>query len=217
MTKQIDVLIGKSLSGKSFVMRQILSADQVKSKIHKMITCTTRPMRDEDQADLTYHFWSNRDYLDMLDKSPERIIAARSYTVQQNQQQTEWHYFIDRNDLLALAKNDAADRILLIIDWQGYLDLTAVIANDYLLHQQFQLYGYYLNTNLKTRLARMVNSPRSSEDPHEILRRVYYDEFIDFKSLDQLAQTSPQQLKMQYHTAIYDSTDDLLTAYFKSL
>lgn len=217
MTKQIDVLIGKSLSGKSFVMRQILSADQVKSKIHKMITCTTRPMRDEDQADLTYHFWSNRDYLDMLDKSPERIIAARSYTVQQNQQQTEWHYFIDRNDLLALAKNDAADRILLIIDWQGYLDLTAVIANDYLLHQQFQLYGYYLNTNLKTRLARMVNSPRSSEDPHEMLRRVYYDEFIDFKPLDQLAQTSPQQLKMQYHTAIYDSTDDLLTAYFKSL
>lgn len=198
-------------------MRQILSADQVKSKIHKMITCTTRPMRDEDQADLTYHFWSNRDYLDMLDKSPERIIAARSYTVQQNQQQTEWHYFIDRNDLLALAKNDAADRILLIIDWQGYLDLTAVIANDYLLHQQFQLYGYYLNTNLKTRLARMVNSPRSSEDPHEMLRRVYYDEFIDFKPLDQLAQTSPQQLKMQYHTAIYDSTDDLLTAYFKSL
>lgn len=217
MTKQIDVLIGKSLSGKSFVMRQILSANQAKSKVHKLITCTTRPMRDEDQADLTYHFWSNRDYLDMLDKSPERIIAPRSYTVQQNQQQTEWHYFIDRNDLLALAEDNATDRILLIIDWQGYLDLTAVIANDYLLHQEFQLHGYYLNTNLKTRLARMVNSPRSVDDQHEMLRRVYYDEFIDFKSLDQLAQASTQQLKMQYHTAIYNSTDDLLTAYFKSL
>lgn len=217
MTKQIDVLIGKSLSGKSFVMKQILSANQAKSKIHKLITCTTRPMRDEDQADLTYHFWSNRDYLDTLDTSPERIIAPRSYTVQQNQQQTEWHYFIDRNDLLELAEDDTTDRILLIIDWQGYLDLTAVIANDYLLHQGFQLYGYYLNTNLKTRLARMVNSPRSVDDPHEMLRRVYYDEFIDFKPLDQLAQTSPQQLKMQYHTVIYNSTDDLLTAYFKSL
>lgn len=215
MTKQIDVLIGKSLSGKSFVMRQILSNNL--AKVQKLITCTTRPMRDEDQADLTYHFWSNRDYLDMLDTSPERIIAPRTYTVQQNQQQTEWHYFIDRNDLLALAADKSIDRILLIIDWQGYLDLTAVIANDYLLHQKFQLHGYYLNTNLKTRLARMVNSPRSSEDPHEMLRRVYYDEFIDFKSLDQLAQTSPQQLKMQYHATVYASTDDLLKSYHDSL
>lgn len=40
----IDVIIGKSLSGKSYAVREILSRCDDRSIVQKLITCTTRPM-----------------------------------------------------------------------------------------------------------------------------------------------------------------------------
>lgn len=207
----IDVIIGKSLSGKSYAVREILSRCNDRSIVQKLITRTTRPMRTEDQSDQTYHFWNNRQYIITLEKSPEDIIAPREYQVQFDHEQATWRYFINRQNLLAV--DPSVKHLLLIIDWQGYLDLIAVINNDPELSEKFDLRGYYINAPLRTRLSRMVSSSRADDDPAEMLRRVYYDEFIDFKSLDEHVTTSRQQLLKQYRVSVYDSSQELITDY----
>ena len=107
--------------------------------------------------------------------------------------------------------------LLLIIDWQGYLDLMIAVSHDRELSQKFDVNGFYINAPLQTRLFRMTNSSRSVDDPAEMLRRVYYDEFIDFKQLDYLVQMSPQQLQQQYAVTVYNSSQELITNYLAML
>lgn len=216
MTKtKIDVIIGKSLSGKSYTVRQILKQCADKRAVQRLITCTTRPMRVEDQADQTYHFWSNRQLMTTLDKTPTDIIAPREYHVQQGHEQLVWRYFVNRLDLLAVP--DYVQHLLLVIDWQGYLDLMIAISHDRELSQKFDVNGFYINAPLQTRLFRMTNSSRSVDDPAEMLRRVYYDEFIDFKQLDYLTQMSHEQLQQQYAVTVYESSQELVTNYLAML
>lgn len=216
MTKiKIDVVIGKSLSGKSYAVQQILKQCVDDRAVQRLITCTTRPMRVEDQPDLTYHFWSNRQLMTTLDQSPADIIAPREYQVQHGHEQSVWRYFVNRQDLLAVP--DHVQHLLLIIDWQGYLDLMIAVSHDRELSQKFDVNGFYVNAPLQTRLFRMTNSSRSVDDPAEMLRRVYYDEFIDFKQLDYLVQMSPQQLQQQYAVTVYESSQELITNYLAML
>lgn len=212
---KIDVIIGKSLSGKSYAVRQILRQYADRHAVRRLITCTTRPMRIEDQPDQTYHFWDNRRLMITLDKTPADIIAPREYQVRQGHEQVVWRYFVNRQDLLAVP--DHVCHLLLIIDWQGYLDLMIAVSHDRELNQKFDVNGFYINAPLQTRLFRMTNSSRSADDPAEMLRRVYYDEFIDFKQLDYLVQMSPQQLQQQYAVTVYDSSQEFITSYLATL
>lgn len=212
----IDVLIGKSYSGKTTEMQKILKIEQARSQhlVQRLMTTTTRPKRDEDQNHPNYHFMNNDKFKELEQTRPEYIIAKRTYQVFQNNEQKEWSYFINRNDLIH--DLNQTKHLLLIIDWQGYKDLYDAIQQDSLLKNRIKLRGWYLNIPLKERLHRLTDpkSPRANDDPQEALRRLYYDEFVDFKELDDIIKNNQEN---EYHLQSFNTNLDFEMAYSQAI
>lgn len=209
----IDVIIGKSLSGKTTGLKEILTTIKIINevnpnsvKITRLKTTTTRPKRKEDKINPQYYFIDKQT---LQNSNLDNIIAERTYDVIQNNQPTQWSYFIDRQKLI----NDINkyQRVLLILDWKGFNDLHTAISADHLLNQHYQIQGWYLNIPLKIRLQRLtdINSPRHSDDPKESLRRLYYDEFVDFKDLDQ----DIKKHQTIDHLKVFNNNNDFIKYY----
>ena len=170
--KNIYVIIGKSLSGKTTLLNELIK--ERPNKIRQLVTTTTRPQRKEENG-TEYHFISQDEY------DPERAIAPRVYKVT-NHAQEYWTYFLDAQELKNFENDSKYDTAIMIIDYQGYLDLEKYVDR----HTDIKIQGIYLDTDLITRLRRYLSTERQNDDAKETLRRLYKDEFTDFKSLDQL-------------------------------
>lgn len=210
MSTTIDVIIGKSLSGKTTAMRQILNNCRQlgisAQTVSKLITSTTRPARQEDRGKHNYNFLSSID----LSKTPTKnIIALRTYQVVYQNQLTNWTYFINRQDLIR--DKNKFKHLLLIIDWQGFKDLKSAIESDIQLKQTYKIQGWYLNIPLKQRLMRLTNpkSPRFNDDSKEALRRLYDDEFNAFNELE-----NPKNIE-KYQLKVFSTDQDFITEYLK--
>lgn len=210
MSTTIDVIIGKSLSGKTTAMHQILNSCRQLSisiqTVSKLITSTTRPPRQEDHGKHNYNFLNNTD----LNKTPAKnIIAPRTYQVVYQNQLTNWTYFINRQDLIR--DQNKFKHLLLIIDWQGFKDLKSAIENDVQLKQAYKIQGWYLDIPLKQRLMRLTNpkSPRFNDDSKEALRRLYDDEFNAFNELE-----NPKNIE-KYQLKVFSTDQDFITEYLK--
>lgn len=57
------VLVGESASGKSSIERELVALG-----FNKIVTYTTRPMRKEDVDGETYHFITEEQFNDMIEK-----------------------------------------------------------------------------------------------------------------------------------------------------
>lgn len=57
------VLVGESASGKSSIERELIALG-----FNKIVTYTTRPMRKEDVDGETYHFITEEQFNDMIEK-----------------------------------------------------------------------------------------------------------------------------------------------------
>lgn len=210
MPTTIDIIIGKSLSGKTTAMRQILNNCRQlgisAQTVSKLITSTTRPPRQEDRGKHNYNFLNNAD----LNKTPAKnIIAPRTYQVVYQNQLTNWTYFINRQDLIR--DQNKFKHLLLIIDWQGFKDLKSAIKNDAQLKQAYKIQGWYLDIPLKQRLMRLTNpkSPRFNDDSKETLRRLYDDEFNAFNELE-----NPKNIE-KYQLKVFSTDQDFITEYLK--
>lgn len=58
------VLIGKSASGKTEIAQILVK----KYGFHPIVTYTTRPMRKDEIADITYHYISNEEFLKKVEE-----------------------------------------------------------------------------------------------------------------------------------------------------
>ena len=165
--RTIHVIIGKSLSGKSWV--------QKKCNFPKLVTCTTRPMRKKEVNGYDYHFVSEYQYKEDLSRGS--VVAGRCYsTVDGN-----WNYYIGKSSLEGLNNGHFGNDVVIVLDLKGYHELREYVKDNY---SGISVKGYYLDCPLEVRLKRIFSSDRSGEDLREVLRRIYNDEFNDFNGLD---------------------------------
>ena len=56
---KIFALIGKAGSGKDFFLHEVCK----KADVHEIISCTTRPIRDNEEPDINYHYLTDEQFL----------------------------------------------------------------------------------------------------------------------------------------------------------
>lgn len=197
--KNIYIIIGKSLSGKTTLLNKVINNRS--NAVTQLVTTTTRPKRSEETGK-EYHFIKQEEY------NPKKAIAPRVYKVA-NQKENYWTYFLSTDELKAFEENPQYQNAIMIIDYQGYLDLEKYIDR----HTELSIQGIYLNVDLITRLNRYLSTERKNDDAKETLRRLYKDEFVDFKGLD--IQTEDERLvnhKIHTFTNSNDAINFLLKA-----
>ncbi|MBO4902812.1 MAG: guanylate kinase [Lachnospiraceae bacterium] len=108
---KIYYIIGKSSTGKDTIYKRILHDETLHLK--SVVLYTTRPIRDGEIPDVTYHFVSEEDFQRL--KAENRIIEDRSYHTVHGL----WRYFTVQDASLDLAHHD----YLIIGVLQSYLSI----------------------------------------------------------------------------------------------
>lgn len=171
------VIMGKSLSGKSYLQNRL-----VKAGFPKLITTTSRPKREHEQNGVDYYFVDSNNKI-----SDETKLALREYHVANGE---TWEYYLSRDELIN--KMSHLPVATLILDLKGYLMLQQQLLQQQLAELQsknsklnnINILGLYLDTPLKTRLHHYLDTDRQNESEKEFVRRLYDDETNAFKELE---------------------------------
>ena len=151
------ILIGKTASGKDTISNNLVARHGYK----KIITYTTRPMRDGEEQDITYHFVSEEDF---KQKIKDGFFAEwKTY----NTEFGVWYYGTAIEDL-----ENAEDNNIIILTPDGYRDVVNKLSN-----KPISIYVYANNSTIKSRLI------KRGDDPKEAERRLLHDN-EDFKGLE---------------------------------
>lgn len=148
----IFVILGKSNSGKT-TLADYMSA---KCGIHKVITSTSRPMRDGEVDKVDYNFY---DYDTM-----KKDIECGKYI--------EWAEFNGWLYGTKLADIDLNKNVLIVLNPEGYKKIKALFGD--------KVVGIYLKPPTLTRLKRILK--RDKSDYGEAVRR-YWTDYKDFRGL----------------------------------
>ena len=151
------ILIGKTASGKDTILNNLVTRHGYK----KIITYTTRPMRDGEKQDITYHFVSENDFKQKIKNG--FFAEWKTY----NTEFGVWYYGTAIEDLA-----NAKDNNIIILTPNGYRE----IANK-LLNTHISIYVYANNSTIKNRLIKRGDNPKEAE------RRLLHDN-EDFKGLE---------------------------------
>lgn len=149
---KIAIIIGKTGSGKDTIFKKIEESD----KIHKVISTTTRPMREYEVDGVDYHFIDRYDFIeqDNFDKFIDTSIF------------NGWYYGTHINDL------DTNKINILVGDNARLLDL---LVND-----QIDPIIFFIEATGKERLLRCLTR-EENPDVDEIVRR-YSAELEEYDS-----------------------------------
>lgn len=163
--KKLTIVVGKTFSGKSTLLREY-----VKNGFQIVKTHTTRPVRETENG-TEYYFEDNESYQDKKENGV--TLAAREYHTVAGL----WSYWTELKDIIQY------DNPIMILDLEGAKELVKYIADS-----EFNL-SYevlYLNTPLDIIKDRIENSDRgNSESKQESHRRLQSDIDAMYK-LDQL-------------------------------
>lgn len=149
------VLIGKTASGKTSISEKLM-----KVGFHKVITYTTRPKRDGEINDFTYHFISDEEFKKKINE--DFFLEYKTYTVADG---SVWYYGSPKEEFY----NDKNSVIILTPD--GYRDFLKFNIP----HKSFYIYA-----NIDTIRKRLVNR---GDNKDEAERRIEHD-IIDFKGVE---------------------------------
>ncbi len=158
----IIAIMGKSGSGKDTLCRALLKRPEFKNA-QEIISCTTRPIRDNEKDGVDYHFLTNEQFTNQI-LSGEMIEATVF---------NDWCYGTSINNLDATCLNIG------VFNPEGVGLLRG--------RDNINLKVIYLEANDKDRLLRQLNREKNP-DCHEIVRRFSADE-ADFseEEIDYLA------------------------------
>ena len=118
--EMLTILIGKSGSGKDAVQRQLCGTEHERERFgeflffERIITTTTRPMREKEQEGIDYNFISKEDFLKGIKE--DRFIEYRSYDTLVNNKPDTWYYGTPKREL------DKDKDYVIILDAQGAKD-----------------------------------------------------------------------------------------------
>ena len=168
--KKLTIVVGKTFSGKSTLLRKYLKGGFQIIKTH-----TTRPVRETENG-TEYYFEDNESYQNK--KEDGIALAAREYHTVAGL----WSYWTELKDIIQY------DNPIMILDLEGAKELVKYIADLRKKDSSFIL-AYevlYLNTSLDVIRDRIENSDRgNSESKQESYRRLQSDIDAMYK-LDQL-------------------------------
>lgn len=149
----IHALVGHSASGKSTIERRL----EMKN-IPRIISYTTRPMRDGEIDGIDYHFVSEREFMERLDNG----------LFTEHAQYREWHYG------LSLPDDYKEIDYVIVVTPKGFYELLEAVGSQW-------IRSYFISTNERTRLIRLASR---GDDIDEVIRRIQADriDFADFES-----------------------------------
>ena len=144
---KVIALVGKSGAGKDYLMHQMAE----ENGWHKIVSSTTRPIRDYEHEGIDYHFLTEKEF------SAARFMETASFN--------GWHYGTRYEDLDLDCTNIG------VFNPTGLKSLAA--------HDDIDLEIIYVKASAKTRLLRQLHR-EEDPNVYEIIRRFGTDE-ADFK------------------------------------
>ena len=153
--------MGKSSSGKDTIYRKLLDIGEL--KLNRIITYTTRPIRENEKDGEEYYF-TDLGYEEKL-KNQGKLIESRSYMTACGR----WDYFS------ALDGQVTPDRDYLVI---GTIDSYRSLKNFY---RDMSIVPIYINVEDGTRLERALARERAESEPkYEEMCRRFLADSVDF-------------------------------------
>ncbi len=191
----IFCLMGKSSSGKDTVYQRLLQQEDL--GLRRLVTGTTRPIREGEQNGETYYFYTDEQFAQL--RADGRIIESRSYHTVHGL----WHYFTVADEQLDPAHGD----YLTINTLEAYLKLRDYFGTE-------RLIPLYLDVDDGLRLQRALERERRQQEPKykEMCRRFLADE-EDF-SAEKLKNAHIQPI---FENIVLDQTLEQLGTYIKSI
>jgi len=151
------LLVGESASGKSTIEKQLVNYGY-----SKIVSYTTRPMREGEVNGIDYHYISEEDFLYHL-----KINFFAEYTVYNG-----WYY--------GIAHEDCLDNSVVVVEPHGFRQLLKI--------PNLHIKSFYIQVPERVRLKRMVDR---GDNLMEVFRRIFSDQglfqFID-KEVDYVVQ-----------------------------
>lgn len=162
---KIITLTGCSSCGKDTILNALL---RIHPKLKKIISHTNRPVRSGERDNLSYHFVTYKDMIDM--EYNDEFIETRIYNVVDENDLSKrkiWIYGICKDEL----KKDGIG--IVIIDYLGLIKL-----QEYCYEQDIEYKSYYIDCEPNIRLRRALNrEPNANKEKvMEMCRRLLDDE-----------------------------------------
>ena len=154
----LTVVLGKTCSGKTAVVRELCK----KYNYSKIVTYTTRPMRNGEKDGVDYNFIDDETFQHYRDLG--KFSEYKSYNVANGQ---TWWYGSMLDNL------DEDKDYLIILTPKGLRDIQGQIGNF------ASIYLYANHNTIQKRLA------KRGDDSNEALRRISHDE-EDFKGVENM-------------------------------
>ena len=168
---QITVILGKSASGKDFIMNKLVKEYGFK----RVISHTTRPIRNGETNGKEYYFISLDKFLNMSLK--DNFIECREY----NTQQGLWYYGLSKHEIDLTDDN----KYVVILDFNGLKALEGYLKS---VGMEDKLTSVYIDAKAQVRLQRSLNreGEMTDEQVMEVIRRLEADE-RDFEGAKEYA------------------------------
>lgn len=173
---KIIALFGPAGSGKDYIQKHIMQTAWGKTYLNQIISCTTRPPRDNEKNGIDYYFVKKEDFF------KQNLIEFTYYK--------DWFY---GTSIDCLDK----DKINIgVFNPEGIISLLGK-------SEEIDLKIFYIITDDKTRLLRQLNR-ENNPNVKEIIRRFNADE-ADFKWMNILTYKSYNNTSLEDKTHIINA------------
>lgn len=159
------VILGKTASGKDSVVNRLVTEYGFK----KLITYTTRPMRNGEKNDIIYHYISEEEFKQKIESG--FFAEWKSYKTMAG----VWYYGSAKEDCAS-----ADDKTVIILTPDGYKDILDGYKD--ILDSSYDLKTIYIYANNNTIRKRLKNRGDKKE---EVERRIQHDN-DDFRGVQDL-------------------------------
>lgn len=150
-------ILGKTGSGKTTIVNELVS----KYGFDKIVTYTTRPIRNGEINHKDYHFISSKEF---MNKIREDFFAEwKTYATKQG----IWHYGVSLQDII-----NSDDKAIVIITPEGFRELRERF--------NFNTFSIYINCSQEIIKSRLI---KRGDSPDEATRRLKADN-KDFKYIE---------------------------------
>lgn len=159
---KIFVVIGRSSVGKDTIYARLLNNKSIDLK--KIVTYTTRPMREQETNGVEYWFVSESEMNRM--KESNKVVECRCY----NTVMGDWYYFTANDSSINLSNND----YIVIGTLSSYISFKEVFGAD-------SVVAVYIQTDSGTILERAINREKLQSAPkYEEMCRRFIEDSNDF-------------------------------------
>ena len=182
----IIVLVGKTASGKTTVANELCKNHYYK----RIITYTTRPMRENEVQDVDYHFISDEQFNKMVENN--EFTEYKRY----NTAHGVWSY----GSVITSEQELSDDCYVIILTPQGLRDLSKKMS---------RYIAFYLNVSLKSQLERLK---KRGDEEQQIIKRLINDakdfenilDIVDYNFYTDDTFSSPQGVASMITTFMSD-------------